>query len=442
MATITLKTITETAQSIGTLMTRPNFDPPHAIEQSEILYREGIELVAKEVEGQPILKEDIVSSVVTELNELVAAENIQNHIPLHQTLSKVYHIFIEITWYQCWRQQQRPVFTTTIEKILNNCDRIRKNLPKDQAGIWFEYSCAKQAAKCLTPSETVWGKYIDILLSLGEHIQGKSIFGIIRDAIAIGVEVEKRWIKRWYLPIYQLRWSSTLVRTKRDFETLIGPQLEKFQKEGGKYTLCLATIYRELIRNPAVEEEAKLLASKELAGLVQLQDDKSIASNLANYLIKRLPHLKPIKYLAIKADRYWPTRLMITQYAFELKKEGKLPYIRETINALLTFQRKTRIEDERQAIQLQIEKLKAESTQTKELIEKCQAFLQAAGAGIMKAGQEKDVQETKVNRDRYLQEQKDIEEELKATEQAQPLLSELEELDKKEQEHLKELAEI
>jgi hypothetical protein len=408
---ITLQTITERAQGIHRSFTE-RFDIEHAKQEAEQLYQEGLQLVHAEVNGKPLLKE-IVSSVVFELNEVIPLGSIQHQVPLHQTFSKVYRVFIELTWYQCWRQRQQPVYSDYRDKIIANSNLVMTVLPEDQIGVRFEYSCAEQAAKCLTPSEKIWKKYLDHLLNLGEAAEGGSTFGIVKAFKALDTEAGKDWIQKWYLDIHPLRWISTRIRNMQDFNAMIVPELQKFKDKGGNYTLCLATIFMDLIKNPTVEDQVKIRAAMGFVDIFLLEDQDWI-SQILNGMLKKIP-LNPIQKAAKREDRYLLTRTLILQSIEELVKEGNYPYLEESIKALVTVQRKSIHADERRAIQLKLQELSREKAKFQQDIEEKEEYLESTG-GENRAGEEEEIQQVKEALQEAVKEQESIEQDFRTLE--------------------------
>ncbi|MBS0648386.1 MAG: hypothetical protein JSS10_04070 [Verrucomicrobia bacterium] len=437
----TLQSVTEKARGICDSVTGLNFRLPEATQRTEALYKDGIELVKSEVANQPTLKNQVVSPVVDALNSIVASSALQHQEPFHQSLSKAYRVFVELTWHQCWRQKDRPTFASTKQEIIDKCSLIKSNLTKDQAEAIFEYSCARQAGKCLTPSEGVWTKYLGHILELGSAAESKSVFGVLKSLFALGKDLEKEWVRGWYFPVYQLRWEATRITNAQGFGEVITPQLQKtFFEEGDQYTQCLATVYRDLIKSPEVDVPTKKIAVQGFIDLLRLEESDRV-SRLVTLVYERFKHprkvQKKLEHFVIKSDRYWLTRFMILQYIAELKQEPSFKVLlTDTITALLTVQKKSKVLSEKQAIREKLDSLAAEDKETATEIEKCRAFLGVRG------GSEAQIKQTEETLQRYLKEQNDITEESQRHEWAQKVLPVLEELDKAEQEYLTKLQQL
>lgn len=437
----TLQSVTERARSICDSVTGLNFRLQEATQRTEALYKDGIELVKSEVANRPTLKNEVVSPVLDALNTIVASPALQHQQPFHQSLSRAYRVFVELTWHQCWRQNDRPSFASTKEEIITKCSLIKSTLTKDQAEAIFEYSCAKQAGKCLTPSEGVWRKYVGHILELGGAAEGKSVFGVLKSLLALGTDLEKEWIRGWYFPVYQLRWEATRIKTPKDFGDIITPHLQrKFFEEGDQYTQCLATIFRDLIKNPEVDAQTKKIAAQGFIDLLRLEENDRI-SRLVTSVYERVKHPrkveKKLEYFVIKSDRYWLTRFMILHYIDELNKEPSTKtLLADAVKALLTVQKQSKIPSEKLAIREKLNSLAAEDKEVAALIEKCRAFLGVRG------GSEADIKQTEEDLERYLNEKKDITEESQRHDWAQTVLPILEDLDRAEQEYLAKLQQI
>jgi hypothetical protein len=291
--------------------------------------------------------------VVAYLNEFVLSEQIQHMDPLHQALSKAYRIFVELAWYQCWKQNDRPVSQKTIDAIVHNSNQMLRML-KDRREYrsCFEYSCASQAARLFNPSEPIWAKYVELGLSVGEAAELQSISGTIKALIKLFQAVENDWRKAWYPDVLELRMIATTIRTNEAFEKDISPCIARFERAGRKRTQCLATVCVELIKNEAVDEDLRSNAAKRLSHLVTLVDGTKRATFFAA-LSDQAPNFKTLRGIAKGMDKYRTTRCMVMQYLEELLKEDKYrQYAKISIDNLRVVQFLT--EDEKQTVMRQL----------------------------------------------------------------------------------------
>jgi hypothetical protein len=429
--TISFDIIKQRTLEINNLLER--LDTKSAEQEAQQLYQEGIQLVAMEASGKPIANGDALL-IAHKLNDVIATNGIEHQLPFLRAISKVYRIFLELTWTYSWRQNQMPVHTDTRDKILQSADRMITLLEGHQAEIetQFEYRCAKQAAKCLTPSEKIWNKYLDHLLNLGEAAQGLSVFGIIKAFKTLVIDTGKDWIQGWYPDVQQLRWLSTRIRTVQDFNDIIVSELPRFKEKGGKYTLCLATIFMELIQNPIVEEGVKTRAATGFADLFRLEDRDRV-SRFLNHALKKVP-IKPVKEAAKKEDCYLLTRALILEYIEKLVKEGRYPHLnlQECVRTLVTAQKQTVHESERKAIQLKLHELGREKAEIQKFIKETKEYLEST-RGESRAGEEEEIQQAKEELQKAVEDQESIEQKFRTLESIEPAF---EEVYREEQERL------
>jgi len=327
MATITLQSVMEQAQLVHRSLSE-RFDMVTAKENTNDLYQIGIKLVHAEAENTPYFK-DIVSPVVIELNKVVTLNTLQHQREIHLPLSKAHRVFSDLIWFQCSKQRSLPVFTETRDELISATKKITKTFP-GEVYLKFEYSCARQAAKCLTPSENIWNKYIDHALEIGSNAESLSFFGTLKSAKDLLAEAEKDWVKEWYPDVQYLRWVSIQVKNKSDFETIIEPQVNPFGEKGKKRSICLAVVCIELIEKQGVSIEVK---EKAVDCLIELykREDTDRMSRFLNRVEKSAEKHKMVRLLLNKAmmkkmiekeDRYYLTRKLIISYIEEIAKNS------------------------------------------------------------------------------------------------------------------------
>lgn len=332
--TINLRSVTETAQNIHHYL-KEDFDIDKAKKEAENLYQNGIQLVVGEVKGQPVFSE-IALPVIAELNKIVLLDSAQHQFSFHNSLSKAYRIFVELTWHQ-YLQLELPASIETIDKTIENIACMRKTLPKDHIYTRFEYSCTMQAAKLLTSTKNVRNKYFLALALILELLGVDEKLSIISESKAFKKTIEyaedKDWIKSWYPDVYYLRWISTQVKNTEGFDAVITPEIEHFQKEGGMYTVCLMTVLMEFITRPDTDSNCKKLAAKHVCNLLRLQDHSWI-KRFVNWALEKKPDSDALKRAIKKWDPYWKMRAITGQYILEIDAQH-IHYIYPIINQFI-----------------------------------------------------------------------------------------------------------
>ncbi|WP_075883638.1 hypothetical protein [Candidatus Protochlamydia sp. W-9] len=356
ISNITLQSLTEKAYSIHSCLKDGQFDHVQATQGADNLYQEGVQLAIAEVNLKPIFK-DIVSPVICRLNEIVSLEDTQHLASFHRSLSKVYRLFIEITWYQCLCQGSLPTLNKTRDSIITNSRSIQSILPKKEIGARFEYRCAEQAAKCLTVAKSIGKKFPDLVLNIGESAEKASFFGIIKGFQGLIKDARNDWVHEWYLYIHELRWLSTNIKTQEDFKNIIEVRLKNFHEQGKKYTVCLATIFVDLIKNkdPKVSDHVRMSAAEGLADLFGLK--VSIFEN---------------------KKRYRKTRSLIMQSLEELAKDSTYEkYIRKILPTLIKAADTSKHKMEKQKIRETVGKIQDRIKSVQDIIEEDEAVIEA-----------------------------------------------------------------
>ena len=272
---ISLQAVTESAQEIRCLLTE-RFDHNLATERTEKLYQTALLIIRGLCENEALFPE-IVSPVVSILNDVISLESIQNLDPLIRVLSKTYRVFVELSWYQCWQQKQCLTHTETIEKIRANCAQVQAILPRKEFLARFEFSCTEQALRLLKPTENIWLKYLTLIpkagsaganLSIGEGLE------ILKQVIQFA---QRDWLKSWYPDVHYMRWMSACIKTVGAFNETMGMRIERFLKAGKKHTECLAIIYMDFIKDQSLAHGLRQFAAKQLSDLLMLEDREQIS---------------------------------------------------------------------------------------------------------------------------------------------------------------------
>lgn len=360
MAAVTLQgTIEKTYQMRGMVAERAPVEDTRRLAHE--IYRDAVEMVAAELQFRPLISDErTVHPIMADLHEALKDPAYQTYTELQRSFSKIFRIFIELSWYQSWRlstinQKEKILVDESFKKNLILISRLIKQILKPRDNVTtarFELRCAKEAAKLLEPSDPLWQKYTLHVLDL---IAG----GMDRSAVAVWAALKlliedlsrdnpASWYL-WYKQVHVLRWESTLVRTLKDFEEKIVPKIASCRKEGGNLSLCLAIVFIELIKRSDVETEVK---RKAFEGLVQLTHWER-QENLKEYI----KHPSEITHkLLRKADRFWETREVALRFLFKLATQDKysayrsdsLAAIRERNEEILQKKSKAYAEEKRQ----------------------------------------------------------------------------------------------
>lgn len=295
------------------------YDMDTATERLEKLYELGIQLVKREVENQAGSRE-IVSPIVIKLNE-INWQLIQHNYALHATLCKTYRVFIELTWYQCWQEKETLVWDETKFKTIECAEKSVGNLSEGFIHIKFEYKCAHAVAKLLARSKH-WldylEKFLPLIVTAGTAVStgtvspnvGIKCFSNFKELAKI-VANEKPDL--WFLNVHYLKWLSACVVNEGDF-TLIQKEYIHFKRKGNEYTLCLATIFLDLIKSLGTTEGIKCLAVQHLIDLLGTETQKSFF----NHVLDQVPSLKSYEFISECFFPYQKTRILILENLDEM----------------------------------------------------------------------------------------------------------------------------
>lgn len=327
----TLQGMTELAQELYRGLTE-KFDTDGSIEKAHKLYQQGRELIQGEIQEKPVIKE-IVSPVVITLSTVLSLDTIQHQYRLCHHLSKTYRIFMELSWYQCWRQQEIETYNSTRDALINTAEKVATILPPDQIATKFELRCAEQGARCLFPAESVWKTILGSLASAAEAVVGvnaPSFFSAIKE---IFIQCAGRLVDSWYLQIYPWRWQSELITTVQEFESLITPAvIQKCLDEGHKHAVCLTMLFMNIIKKNPQGGPLGLLAfngNGKRIGLVHLLNYR----NTDTFTLERLGQVFG------KPDRFGSSRLLTLQYLLRMSKKDKYKAYKEASNKALVLRK-------------------------------------------------------------------------------------------------------
>ncbi|WP_213105331.1 hypothetical protein [Candidatus Protochlamydia amoebophila] len=373
-----LQSVTEGAYRINSCLTEGRFDYKKAKQEASSLYQEGLKLLIAEINKKPIIKKNVFP-VVCVLNDILSLEIVQHTEALHKSLSKVYRIFIEITSFQYYHQGTLKISNKTRDAMIGNSTAMLSLLPENEIGVRFEYRCAEQATKCLKVVKSALKRYSGHLLDIGESTEGTSFFGILKGSKGFLKEAKKDWVHEWYPPVLELRWISAGIKKQADFKDIIEVRLKNFQEKGKEYTICLATIFVDLIKNkdPEVSNNVRMLAANNLANLFLCKDEDRV-SKTVNTVLKILPDTKVVQNVVKNEDRYWNTRILIMQSLLKLVKDRTLSeYIQIILPSLDEVQMATNHKLEKRKIQKILMQLENRIEEYQEIIEEDKAILEA-----------------------------------------------------------------
>ncbi|KIC71140.1 hypothetical protein [Candidatus Protochlamydia amoebophila] len=117
----------------------------------------------------------------------------------------------------------------TRDDIIKNSKEILGILPQEEVGARFEYRCAKQAAKCLTPVESIRKKLFEHFLNIGEAAQGISPFGIIKMGVNLVKMSEKSGLLNGIFTFTNFDGFLQILKRKATLKILLEKDLKGFE---------------------------------------------------------------------------------------------------------------------------------------------------------------------------------------------------------------------
>ncbi|MGR3912017.1 MAG: hypothetical protein QRY71_01735 [Candidatus Rhabdochlamydia sp.] len=291
----------------------------------EKLYQKGADLIDREVTNRSFTPMDL-TQIFTQLDQTLPWGPIKLQDSIHKTLAKTYRIFLELTWYRaCLERRSISLkMTKNLQLIVSGSAGA---LPITHLSTCFEYKCFQQAAKLLRRSETLLSHYTQ-----EPPLLETSFINVTESLKNTAHKIGSVWAHSWYLPVHQLRWRAETIRSLNDFNQIIAPIQSYFQEQGYFFTLCLATVYADLIKNPQIIDEVKVAAAKGLTHLAELRDTQFMAP-LVQDIYDTTPILR-IAHLIKEKDRYFLTRSLIKELIMELKDKHPHLNLDNCLNAL------------------------------------------------------------------------------------------------------------
>lgn len=339
MTTVTFQTLDKRAQDIQQYL--KNDQVKEARQEAKQLYQDGLKIAIGLVEDQPTETGEIdATPTMLILDEIIRSDKIQHAIPLHRTLCKTYRLFIELTWYQC-KSQGMKTFGQNVQDILANSKRIYRASSDKEIRTKFEYRCAKEAAKCLDPTYNTWEKYLDTGLDLGKAAEEGSSFGMFKVLKQAIKDVKERG-HLWYLEVHYLHWVSAWIKTEKNLQSMIDPNLEEsFCKRGRERTTGLAIAYMSLFKNSSVEDAVRLHAYRGLIRIFTLRDPNGIVDNILDLF--RSSKDKQAQKLA----RFWEAHRLTGKYLTKISTHSKYQKHREQLLSGLQFEKRGYAEEKK-----------------------------------------------------------------------------------------------
>ncbi len=268
MAAVTLQGAIEKAHQITNMISdrKPDEDVRKLAQE---LYMDAVEMIVAELEGNPVLPDEkTVHPIIEDLHSVLEKRGYQSFIELQRTLSKIFRVFIEISWYQSWRiginnkEEKVRVADSFRDELINTAKLIKTILQNrnDVTGARFELRCARQAAKRLEPSTDLWKQYTLHVVKLAAA-GGDRNMTAIWDALKPLLQDLERDIPYgwhiWYQQAHIMRWEATRVQSVEDFQEKVANHIPRCKNQGDNLSLCLSIVLTELIKKPHLNTEVK-----------------------------------------------------------------------------------------------------------------------------------------------------------------------------------------
>lgn len=302
------------------------------------LFAQAMEVLEAEMNGTSSFKNTTIYPVLKDLDDMVSFEGIQHETELQRTLSKVYRLCIELTFHQCWRQKEKPVWTETRDNIIEHAKRMVKATPSEIEKK-FEYSCAQQGAKCLTPADNIWLPFAE---AAGNMIIGTATQnpGTVMEGLRVLIKnYIKELVEDWYLKTYEWRWAFTQIYTydaflKETKKETFQEYLKKGKNSGYEYAQGIVMLFVDAIRSQKTEPKLRDL-------LVHGNDDLPGVISIINWKYEpsfaELYHAaNPLAILLAKSKTpFQDVRKFVAQFLRELALKPEFQrYRKESIDAL------------------------------------------------------------------------------------------------------------
>lgn len=327
------------AQDIVRNITERGFDLERVRRNAHEIYLDCIQVIRSDLGGSPLIHE-VFTPVMIELNRVTAASHIQHNLYVLIPLIKAHRIATELTWTTLFRKQhQRPTRTADRDDLIRVARTVAADLRRTRpafergvlispAGARYEVACLEQAAKCLTPTESVWERFSESIAGVARSVvSGTSegilgIGGFLRAVTALALHVRNDKATNWYLTLMELEWQATTITTLEAFREKVGPSIEPFIAEGGEWTLGLVKVLSLIFSNRGASFALKDQAFKTL---VTLMEQKPVYS-----VREALRHPGQVSDLVLnRRDRYADTRSFAAMALIDIA--GKEPSYRPRV---------------------------------------------------------------------------------------------------------------
>jgi V8-like Glu-specific endopeptidase len=307
--------------------------------QLDLVYEESLKVIEQKIQHPSMLNEgDCLWDSLKILRELLDRIAISDVLKLK--LSKLYHVLLEINWYRYWSSLRQPIFQAEKNHIIQCVDNLIDRLPVElfnngkliiSTGLKFYLSSIRAAAECLSIDFRSWNEYI-------KEISTPASFDKIYNFLSSSRPIS---IADWYPDNWKLNWSSVNVNTLAAFQAQVEPHLQKCHEFGKEYTLRLAIVYIEILRNPFAEIPLKDRAFEGLQELLKLKHEnnwRDLVDNLHEIWNR----------ITGQPNRFADTRLLTLEYLFELATQEKgMPYQEKSREIVLNWLEEMRLQKQR-----------------------------------------------------------------------------------------------
>jgi hypothetical protein len=259
---------------------KDHFDEDAIRQLAQGIFHEGIEIIRGEVRKQPIVTADL-TPVMVALSDVNGSELIQSEWLVLISTIKAYRIMTELAWARPWNNKRKPVVKNgTRVAVMKIAKDLKDTLLKAQvvptigevlispAGVRYELSCLKQAAKYLEPVGGIWEQFITPVATAVGGAATLSLGPLVTGLMQIETIWGKERLADWYVDLFPLEWEATDITTVAQFDEIIAPAIEKFTSKGGKYTVGLVKILVIISDNLSTDEDLKRRVVTELVKLL------------------------------------------------------------------------------------------------------------------------------------------------------------------------------
>lgn len=268
--TVSREELVDKIQNIRQLLMDEYYKQTKAQEEANWLYTQAEQLVHEEVWNKSLFAESVLPIVVVygDVMELIAKKELNDiDLVLFRDLTRAYRLFIELTWYQCWREERQeqdrwPISDEVLRKILSHAEFYCKMLENKAIenkviDVRFEWKCIEQAAHCLPSVKNPPAEFKEImqkeLTFPPQNFHFPKVVCHCKTLKRI-VNSSNQKIADWYPDVQKLHWYSICIRNQGGFQANIEPEIKECRCKGGAYGVCLAISLMRMI--DASDDEA------------------------------------------------------------------------------------------------------------------------------------------------------------------------------------------